>query len=292
MKRVRASSPALDGILGDEIPVLDHGFVSVLDYMGNDGAVVEAARKSYKGTPRTEAEDRGLIRHMIRENHSSPFETGCDIKFAVRLPLFVEAQWVRHRTAKFCCWNQFSYRYTEADEEFFLPDEDAWRLQSTTNKQGSDGLLDVAAGQRVRNAFQRITADAFDVYRDALAAGVSREQARTVLPQNIYTEKVIKVDLSNLLHFLQLRADPHAQQEIREYAEVIAQIVKGWVPVTFAAWLEYRRNAVTFSSSVWDVLRNYLEMYSSEYDPDFEKILEKVGVGKSEIRDVMARLGL
>jgi thymidylate synthase (FAD) len=290
MKRVRASSPALDGILGDEIPVLDHGFVSVLDYMGNDGAVVEAARKSYKGTPRTEAEDRGLIRHMMRENHSSPFETGCDIKLAVRLPLFVEAQWVRHRTAKFCCWNQFSYRYTEADEEFFLPDEDAWRLQSTTNKQGSEGLLDVAAGQRVRNAFQRVTADAFGVYREALAAGVSREQARTVLPQNVYTEKVIKVDLSNLLHFLQLRADPHAQQEIREYAEVIAQVVKGWVPVTYAAWLEYRRNAVTLGETAWKAVQEALR--DSGAAIRVSALMEADGVGKSEIRDVLAKLGL
>ena len=288
MRRVRASSPALDDILGDEIPVLDHGFVSVLDYMGNDGAVVEAARKSYKGTPRTEAEDRGLIRHMMREHHSSPFETGCDIKFAVRLPLFVEAQWVRHRTAKYCCWNQFSYRYTEADEEFFLPDEDAFRLQSTTNKQGSEGLLDVAAGQRIRNGFQRVTADAFMVYRDALAAGVSREQARAVLPQHIYTEKVIKVDLSNLLWFLQLRADPHAQQEIREYAAVIAQIVKGWVPVTYAAWLEYRHGGVqlgkTALRAVQDALRDSGALVR------VPALMEADGASKSEIRDLMAKL--
>jgi thymidylate synthase (FAD) len=224
--------------------VLDDGFVRVVDYMGDDGAIVQAARVSYgKGTKRVQ-EDRGLIRYLLRHAHTTPFEM-CEIKLHVRVPMDVWRQWIRHRTASV---NEYSTRYSEAIDAAQRTPPDAWRLQSTGNRQGSSGYLSAESGSRLSEEERRLQRQVRDIYEARLAAGVAREQARKDLPLSTYTEAYWKVDLHNLLHFLDLRMDEHAQEEIRAYANVIGeQIVAKWVPVTWEAFLDYRRHATRLS---------------------------------------------
>jgi len=247
----RPAVPALDAMLGDAIPVLDNGFVRVVDYMGDDSAIVQAARTSYgKGTKRRH-EDRGLIRYLMRHAHTTPFEM-CEIKLHVRVPMDVWRQWIRHRTASV---NEYSTRYSEAIDAAQRTAPDAWRLQSTGNRQGSSGVLPVEQGLRLSAEEGRLQRQARDLYEARLAAGVAREQARKDLPLSTYTEAYWKIDLQNLLHFLDLRMDEHAQQEIRAYANVIGeQIVAQWVPLTWEAFLDYRRGGMTLSRIEHDFL--------------------------------------
>jgi len=240
----RPCVPALDAILGEPFRVLDDGFVRVVDYMGDDAAIVQAARVSYgKGTKRVH-EDRALVRYLMRHSHTTPFEM-CEIKLHVRVPMDVWRQWIRHRTASV---NEYSTRYSEAIDAAQATPPDAWRLQAAGNRQGSSGLLSADIGARLSAEEAALQRRARDVYEARIAAGVAREQARKDLPLSTYTEAYWKIDLHNLLHFLDLRMDMHAQQEIRAYANLIGeQIVARWVPVAWEAFLDYRRHATRLS---------------------------------------------
>ena len=242
---VRPSVAGVDAILGEAFRVLDAGFVRLVDYMGDDAAIVQAARVSYgKGTKRVH-EDRGLIRYLFRHSHTTPFEM-CEIKLHVRVPMDVWRQWIRHRTASV---NEYSTRYSEAIDAAARTAPDAWRQQSVSNRQGSSGVLPREIGARLSAEEDALLGRARAVYEGRLAAGVAREQARKDLPLSTYTEAYWKVDLHNLLHFIDLRMDAQAQQEIRAYATVIGeQIVARWVPVTWEAFLDYRKRALTLSS--------------------------------------------
>ncbi|MEW5982625.1 MAG: FAD-dependent thymidylate synthase [Acidobacteriota bacterium] len=240
----RPAVATLDAMLGETLPVLDDGFVRVVDYMGDDAAIVQAARVSYgKGTRRVQ-EDRGLIRYLMRHAHTTPFEM-CELKLHVRVPMDVWRQWIRHRTASV---NEYSTRYSEAIDAAQQTPPGAWRLQSTGNRQGSSGTLPPGVGARLSDEERELQRRVRDVYEGRLAAGVAREQARKDLPLSTYTEAYWKIDLHNLLHFLNLRMDVHAQEEIRAYANVIGErIVARWVPTTWEAFLDYRRHAMRLS---------------------------------------------
>ncbi len=240
----RAAVPALDEILGQPIRVLDEGFVRVVDYMGDDSAIVQAARVSYgKGTKRVN-EDRALIRYLIRHDHTTPFEM-CEIKLHVRVPMDIWRQWIRHRTANV---NEYSTRYSEAIDAAQRTAAGAWRTQSSANRQGSAGVLAEEVGARLTAEEAELQDRARAVYEGRLAAGVAREQARKDLPLATFTEAYWKIDLHNLLHFLELRMEAHAQLEIREYATTIGeQIVARWVPLAWEAFQDYRRGGARFS---------------------------------------------
>ena len=241
---VRPIVPALDAILGEPIRVLDDGFVRVVDYMGDDAAVVQAARVSYgKGTRRVQ-EDRALIRYLMRHDHTTPFEM-CEIKLHVRVPMDIWRQWIRHRTANV---NEYSTRYSEAIGAAQRTLPGAWRTQSSVNRQGSAGLLPEDVGARLSAEEGEFQERARAVYEGRLAAGVAREQARKDLPLATFTDAYWKIDLQNLLHFLHLRMAVHAQQEIRAYAATIGeQIVARWVPMAWEAFVDYRRRATRLS---------------------------------------------
>jgi thymidylate synthase (FAD) len=240
----RPSVPALDAILGQPFRVLDDGFVRLLDYMGDDAAVVQAARISYGAGTKRVHEDRGLIRYLMRHLHTTPFEM-CEIKLHIRVPMDAWRQWIRHRTANV---NEYSTRYSVAIDAAQHTPPDEWRMQSMGNRQGSSGVLPTNVGERLSAAEQEIQAKAREVYDARVAAGVAREQARKDLPLSTYTEAYWKIDLHNLLHFLNLRMDAHAQQEIRAYATIIGEkIVAKWVPIVWEAFLDYQRHAVQLS---------------------------------------------
>ncbi len=243
-KVVRPSVAALDAMLGDPIRVLDDGFVRVVDYLGDDAAIVQAARVSYgKGTKRVH-EDRGLIRYLMRHAHTTPFEM-CEIKLHVRVPMDVWRQWIRHRTASV---NEYSTRYSEAIDAAQHTAPEAWRLQSTGNRQGSSGVLPPEEGRHLSEEEAALHRQLRGMYEARLAAGVAREQARKDLPLSTYTEAYWKINLHNLLHFLELRMDDHAQEEIRAYANVVGErVVATWVPVTWEAFLDYRRHSTRLS---------------------------------------------
>ena len=240
----RPNIAALDEMLGRTLPVLNDGFVRLVDYMGSDASIVQAARVSYgKGTKRVH-EDRGLIRYLMRHRHTTPFEM-CELKLHVRVPMDCWRQWIRHRTASV---NEYSTRYSEAIDATQRTAEDAWRRQATSNRQGSAGTLDREAGAQLSARERELQALAREVYNERLARGVAREQARKDLPLSTYTEAYWKTNLHNLLHFLALRMDASAQQEIADYANVIGyQIVQPWVPMTWEAFVDYRLEALTLS---------------------------------------------
>jgi thymidylate synthase (FAD) len=240
----RPAVPALDAILGQPIRVLDEGFVRVVDYMGDDSAIVQAARVSYgKGTRRVH-EDRALIRYLMRHDHTTPFEM-CEIKLHVRVPMDIWRQWIRHRTASV---NEYSTRYSEAIGAAQRTEPGAWRTQSSVNRQGSGGVLPEDVGSRLSAEEGEFQDRARALYEARLAAGVAREQARKDLPLATFTEAYWKIDLHNLLHFLHLRMEIHAQQEIRAYAAAIGeQIVARWVPIAWESFLDYRRRSTRLS---------------------------------------------
>lgn len=227
----------LKTLLGKPLKVLDDGFVRVVDVMGSDSSIVQAARISYgKGTKKV-SEDRGLIRYLMRHNHTTPFEM-CEIKLHVRVPMDCWRQWIRHRTASV---NEYSTRYSEAIDAMQSTAPGEWRVQTAQNRQGSAGFLDAKQGRVFTRAEQDLHRAMRKTYQDRLKAGIAREQARKDLPLATYTEAYWKVDLHNLLHFLELRMDTHAQQEIRSYALVIGNdIVSRWCPLTWEAFRDYR----------------------------------------------------
>ncbi|RMH39311.1 MAG: FAD-dependent thymidylate synthase [Alphaproteobacteria bacterium] len=249
---LRPVSPGLEAHLYKAHPVLDHGFVRVIDYMGDDAAIVQAARVSYGKGTKSVSNDEGLIRYLMRHWHSTPFEM-CEIKLHVKLPIFVARQWIRHRTANV---NEYSARYSILDREFYIPSPEALALQSTQNNQGRGAPLDPEAAARVLEILKADAARAYDHYEEMVdRIGLARELARMNLPANIYTQWYWKIDLHNLLHFLRLRADPHAQYEIRVYAETIGKLVADWVPMTWRAYQELRGGAVAVVRQALGCLR-------------------------------------
>jgi thymidylate synthase (FAD) len=242
---------ALDAILGRAFPVLDDGFVRLVDYMGDDGAVVQAARVSYGIGTKKVQEDRGLIRYLMRHQHSTPFEM-CELKLHVRVPMDTWRQWIRHRTANV---NEYSTRYSLAIDAAQRTAPGDWRTQATGNRQGSGDKLPAEVGARLTQAETDLLRATRDAYEARIAAGVAREQARKDLPLSTYTEAYWKIDLQNLLHFLHLRMDDHAQEEIRAYAATIGhEIVAKWVPHVWEAFLDYRVKAVHLSGIEAEVM--------------------------------------
>ena len=262
----RPTVEALERLLYQPMPVLDHGFVRVIDYMGDDAAIVQAARVSYgRGTKRV-SEDAGLIRYLMRHRHSTPFEM-CEIKYHVKLPIFVARQWIRHRTANV---NEYSARYSILDREFYIPSPEHLAAQSAVNRQGRGEVLTGDEAAHVLDLLRSDAARCYDHYaamlnEDATGApldparqGLARELARMNLTLNTYTQWYWKIDLYNLFHFLSLRADAHAQYEIRAYAEAMLESVAAWVPIAHQAFRDYRLGAVTLSAQMLVVVRRML----------------------------------
>ena len=252
---LRPTVPALEESLYRIHPLLDHGFVRVVDYMGDDGAIVQAAQVSYgKGTKKVR-QDRGLLRYLLRHRHTTPFEM-CELKLHVKLPIFVARQWIRHRTANV---NEYSARYSVLDREFYLPRPEDLALQSKSNRQGRGQTLSAEQAAEVLSLLRRDAEQTYETYESLMNDhGLARELARMDLPVNFYTQWYWKVDLHNLLHFLSLRLDPHAQLEIRVYAEAIASFVADWVPLTWEAFEDYRQGGRFLSKQAIDVVRRRL----------------------------------
>ena len=255
---LRAVSEGMEAHLYRAHPVLDHGFIRVIDYMGDDSAIVQAARVSYGAGTKHVQNDEGLIRYLMRHWHSTPFEM-CEVKLHVKLPVFVARQWIRHRTANV---NEYSGRYSILDREFYIPAPDQLAAQSTVNNQGRGEVLQGEEAARVLDLLKSDANRAYDHYEAMLSQdgqqGLARELARMNLPANIYTQWYWKTDLHNLFHFLRLRADPHAQYEIRVYAEAIAACVRDWVPLAFGAFEDYRMGGMTLSAKAISVLKRRL----------------------------------
>ncbi len=255
---LRAVSEGMEAHLYRAHPVLDHGFIRVIDYMGDDAAIVQAARVSYGAGTKHVQNDEGLIRYLMRHWHSTPFEM-CEVKLHVKLPVFVARQWIRHRTANV---NEYSGRYSILDREFYIPAPEQLAAQSVVNNQGRGEVLTGAEAARVLDLLKSDANRAYDHYEAMLStdgqAGLARELARMNLPANIYTQWYWKVDLHNLFNFIRLRADPHAQYEIRVYADAIAACVKDWVPLAYAAFEDYRMGGVNLSAKAVAVLKRRL----------------------------------
>ena len=263
----RVTIPALEEILYEPIKVLDHGFIRVIDYMGGDSAVVQAARVSYgKGTKQLN-QDKGLINYLLRHHHTTPFEM-CDIKFHIKLPIFIARQWIRHRTASV---NEYSARYSILCNEFYLPESANIASQSVINKQCREGdsvprevaekvlaILEEDAMRCYGHYKELMNADEEGNIIDENATGIARELARMNLTLNYYTEWYWKINLHNLLHFLRLRIDPNAQYEIRVYAEKMLEIVKAWVPFTYEAFKEYRLQGANISRNGLDIIKRMI----------------------------------
>ncbi len=242
----RLKVESLDDILGIPFKVLDDGFIRIIDYMGSDESIVQAARVSYgKGTKKV-SEDRGLIRYLIRNRHTSPFEM-CEIKLHVRVPMDIWRQWIRHRTANV---NEYSTRYSIAIDSSHNTAPTEWRKQASNNRQGSEGFVDDKLGLELTEQESQLNERYKAVYKQRVEAGIAREQARKDLPLSTYTEAYWKIDLHNLLHFLSLRMDSNAQLEIREYANIIGRdIVSLWCPIVWEAFEDYRLNPLFLSDS-------------------------------------------
>lgn len=285
----RHKSAALDDILGQQFPVLDHGFIRVIDYMGNDEAVVQAARVSYGQGTRNLRDDRALIRYLLSHSHSTPFEMA-EIKMHVKLPIFVARQWIRHRTASV---NEYSARYSLMDEEFYIPGPAAIAEQSASNRQGRGQVLAEEAAGAVMEAMEASAKGAFAEYKRLVAEGgdrqsaVARELARIVLPVSCYTQWYWKTDLHNLLRFLELRMGAHAQWEIRQYAEAIAKIVERWVPHTWQAFADFRLERTELSAAGTKVVRGWLageeiaQEESGLSQREWDGLCERFGRGSS-----------
>ena len=270
----RVTSPELEEILYEVVPVLDHGFVRVVDYMGDDTSIVQSARVSYgKGTKKVST-DSGLIKYLMRHRHSTPFEM-CEIKYHVKLPIFVARQWIRHRTANV---NEYSARYSILDKEFYLPEKENLAAQSKNNRQGRGDLIN---GKQADDVLKILKEDAEKSYNDYETMlnerydgtiinenkkGLARELARMNLTLNTYTQWYWKTDLLNLLNFLSLRADDHAQYEIRAYADVMIDSLKRWVPITYEAFMDYRIGGMELSSKGKSVISKMIKGESCDFE--------------------------
>ena len=285
---LRAVSEGMEAHLYKALPVLDHGFVRVIDYMGDDAAICQAARVSYGRGTKSVQNDEGLIRYLMRHWHSTPFEM-CEIKLHVKLPVFVARQWIRHRTANV---NEYSARYSILDREFYIPEPSHVNAQSVVNNQGRGGVLEGAEAARVLEILKSDSNRAYDKYEAMIAEtgpdgepqdGLARELARMNLPSNIYTQWYWKVDLHNLFHFLRLRADAHAQYEIRVYADAICNVVADWVPAAYRAFEDYRLGGATMSNTALECIRR---MVKGE-----EVTQETSGMSKGEWREFIGVIG-
>ncbi len=280
---LRAVSEGMEAHLYKAHPVLDHGFVRVIDYMGDDAAICQAARVSYGKGTKSVQNDAGLIRYLMRHWHSTPFEM-CEVKLHVKLPVFVARQWIRHRTANV---NEYSARYSILDREFYIPAPEHLAAQSVVNNQGRGEALEGAEAARVLEILKSDSDRAYDHYEEMIGQdgqkGLARELARMNLPANIYTQWYWKVDLHNLFHFLRLRADAHAQYEIRVYAEAICRIVADWVPAAYGAFEDYRLGGANLSGRAMDCLRRMLAGETVTQ--------ESSGMSKGEWREFEAMIG-
>ena len=280
---LRAVAPGMEQHLYTAYDVLDHGFIRVIDYMGDDAAICQAARVSYGKGTKSVQNDEGLIRYLMRHWHSTPFEM-CEIKLHVKLPVFVARQWIRHRTANV---NEYSARYSILDREFYIPQADQLAAQSVINNQGRGEALSGEEAARVLEYLKGDAARCYDHYEEMIGQegqqGLARELARMNLPANIYTQWYWKVDLHNLFHFLRLRADAHAQYEIRVYAEAICKVVADWVPAAYGAFEDYRMGGATLSSKAIDCVKRMLQ--------GEEVTQETSGMSKGEWREFMGVIG-
>ena len=291
-KTKRVTAPELEKILYEAIPILDHGFIRVVDYMGDDTSIVQAARVSYgKGTKKVST-DSGLIKYLMRHWHSTPFEM-CEIKYHVKLPIFIARQWIRHRTANV---NEYSARYSILDKEFYLPTSENLAAQSQSNRQGRGEVIE---GEQAKQVLDLLKNDAERTYKnyeemlnqrfdgstiDENKKGLARELARMNLTLNTYTQWYWKTDLLNLMNFLRLRADSHAQYEIRAYAEVMLDTLKRWVPITYEAFMDYRVGGTEVSSKGKKVIQKLISG---------EKVdIEQSGLSKREWNELMLALEL
>jgi thymidylate synthase (FAD) len=285
----RATVPAMEALLYQPIPVLDHGFIRVIDYMGDDSAVVQAARVSYGAGTKKVREDAGLINYLMRHRHTSPFEM-CELKIHVKMPIFVARQFLRHRVASA---NEVSGRYSILDREFYMPVPEKLAAQAKTNRQGRGDMLSETEAERVLEILRADAASAYTHYEEMLneidgevvdpeRQGLARELARMNLPVSLYTQLYWKMDLHNLLHFLNLRADAHAQYEIRVYAEALIEIVKQWVPLTYAAFMDYRMGAYELSAKGLAAVRRMLRGEKVER--------ESTGMSPGEWRELIETL--
>ena len=287
----RVTSPELEKVLYEALPVLDHGFIRVVDYMGDDSSIVQAARVSYgKGTKKVST-DAGLIKYLMRHRHSTPFEM-CEIKYHVKLPIFIARQWIRHRTANV---NEYSARYSILDKEFYLPDKEHLAAQSSTNRQGrgqvingkqADDILKILKDDAQRNYenYEKLLNEKFDgSVIDEDKDGLARELARMNLTLNTYTQWYWKTDLLNLLNFLSLRADSHAQYEIRAYADIMLDTVKRWVPITYEAFMDYRVGGMELSAKSKQVIQKMIKGEKCKY--------EDSGLSKREWNELMSSFG-
>ncbi len=271
-----------DDLRGTEVKVLDRGFVRLVDYMGSDTAIVQAARVSYGAGTKKVREDRGLIRYLLRHQHTTPFEM-VEFKFHVKLPIFVARQWIRHRTANV---NEYSGRYSVMEDQFYVPELGEVRHQSAANRQGRDEReVDPELARAFVDYLNSTHRSLYDEYRKFVDAGIAREIARIALPLSLYTQWYWKIDLHNLFRFLRLRLDEHAQAEIREYAVVMSQMVKAIVPVAWEAFEDYQLNSATFSAHELRHLRNRLQ----EIELSDEILIER-GFSKGEANEFREKL--
>jgi len=291
-KTKRVTAPELEKILYEAIPILDHGFVRVVDYMGDDSSIVQSARVSYgKGTKKVST-DEGLIKYLMRHWHSTPFEM-CEIKYHVKLPIFIARQWIRHRTANV---NEYSARYSILDKEFYLPSKKHLAAQSQSNRQGRGEVLEGDQAKKVLNLLKQDAEQTYENYEtmlnerydgsviDEKNVGLARELARMNLTLNTYTQWYWKTDLLNLMNFLRLRADHHAQYEIRTYADAMLDTLKKWVPITYEAFMDYRVGGTEVSAKGKILIQKLIKG---------EKItLEKSGLSKREWNELMLAFNL
>jgi thymidylate synthase (FAD) len=271
----RVTVKEIDEILYEEHKVLDHGFILVVDYMGSDSAIVQADRVSYgKGTKQI-SQDEALIKYLMRHHHTTPFEM-CEIKFHVKLPIFVARQWIRHRTANV---NEYSARYSILDNEFYIPKPEQVAKQSDNNKQSSGEAFDSGISKEIMDSLTNDSNLVYSHYEKFIEQGLAREIARTNLTLNYYTQFYWKIDLHNLLQFLKLRADKHAQYEIRVYAEVMLDIIKQWVPLAYNAFVEYCLESACISRTGLEIIRKLIKGENVTR--------EESGIGKREWDELM-----
>ena len=289
---IRPSSPELESILYKPFNALDHGFVRVIDYMGDDSAIVQSARVSYgKGTKKI-SNDKGLIKYLMRHRHSTPFEM-CEIKFHIKLPIFIARQWIRHRTANV---NEYSARYSILDKEFYIPSIENVASQSVVNNQGRGEVLSTEEASEVISILKKDAEQTYANYESLLnensegealdksKPGVARELARMNLTLNTYTQWYWKIDLNNLLHFLALRADAHAQYEIRVYADIMLDIVKKWVPITYEAFEDYRIRGTELSGKEVNLLKKLIKGENGSFEDE--------GISKREGAELQRKFDL
>ena len=291
-KTKRVTAPELEKILYDAIPILDHGFIRVVDYMGDDTSIVQAARVSYgKGTKKVST-DSGLIKYLMRHWHSTPFEM-CEIKYHIKLPIFIARQWIRHRTANV---NEYSARYSILDKEFYLPGPEHLAAQSQINRQGRGDVLKGEQAKKVLDLLKNDAEQTYKNYEEMLnqrydgtvinegKTGLARELARMNLTLNTYTQWYWKTDLLNLMNFLRLRADSHAQYEIRVYADIMLDTVKKWVPITYDAFMDYRVGGTEVSAKGKVIIQKLIKGESVDVDSS--------GLSKREWNELMVAFDL